>query len=180
LEVEESVNLNHEFISERQDSAANSTENTTPPPTQVEEVETINKIATIRTVKFAVAEKVAKKLKSNWGRKVAKQQHIECNKMALQRSKQKLKSTKYAMKQEQWYNRRQQRRDEKLRSKEGTGVMDSGTMSTVICPKDDKYVIDTNVPSPKTFQVATGQKARGGNRALLKNQERIKRSSSTS
>jgi hypothetical protein len=109
LEVKESVNLNNEFISEVQDLAANSTENTTPPPTQVEEVESVNKIATIRTVKFAIAEKVARKLKSNWGRKVAKQQHIECNKMALQRSKQKLKSTKYAMKQEQWYNRRRRK-----------------------------------------------------------------------
>lgn len=169
MEVEESVNLNNEFISEVQDLATNPTEKTTPPPTQVEEVEPVNKIATIRTVKFAVAEKVARKLKSNWGRRVAKQQHIECNKMALQRSKQKLKSTKYATKQEQWYNRRQQRREEKLRSTEGTGVMDSGTMSTVICPKDDKYVIDTNVPSPKTFQVATGQQTKGGNQALLRN-----------
>jgi hypothetical protein len=152
LEVEErSVNLSNEFNSNAQDLAANSTENTTPPPTQVEEVESINKIATIRTVKFAVAEKVTRKLKSNWGRKVAKQQHIECNKMALQRSKQKRKTTKLATKQEQWYNRRQQRRDKKLRSTEGMGVMDSGTTSTVICPKEDKYVIDTNVPSPKTL-----------------------------
>jgi hypothetical protein len=61
------------------------------------------------------------------------------------------------------------KRRKAIRSTEGTGVMDSGTTSTVICPKDDKYVIDTNVPSPKTFQVATGQKTRGGNQALLKN-----------
>ena len=78
MEEEESVNLNNEFTS-KQDLTANSTENMTPPPTQVEEVESINKIATIKTVKFAVAEKVAKKLKSNWGRQVAKQQEANKN-----------------------------------------------------------------------------------------------------
>ncbi|KAL7477590.1 hypothetical protein ACHAW6_003390 [Cyclotella cf. meneghiniana] len=46
--------------------------------------------------------------------------------------------------------------------------MDSGTMSSVIQPKDNKYVIDTKEPSNKIFTVATGEQARAGNQAILR------------
>ena len=64
-------------------------------------------------------------------------------------------------------NERQVRRRER-QSMEGTAVMDSGTTSTVIQPKDNKYVIDTNVPSNKIFTVATGEQTKGGNQAKLR------------
>ena len=51
---------------------------------------------------------------------------------------------------------------------EGTAVMDSGTTSTVIQPKDNKYVIDTNIPLNKIFTVATGEQTKGGNQAKLR------------
>jgi hypothetical protein len=53
------------------------------------------------------------------------------------------------------------------RSTEGTAVMDSGTTSTAIQPRDNKYVIDTEELSNKIFTVATGEQARAGNQAKL-------------
>ena len=50
-----------------------------------------------------------------------------------------------------------------------SAVMDSGTTSTVIRPEDAQHVIDTKIPSNKIFTVATGEQARGGNQARLKN-----------
>ncbi len=40
-------------------------------------------------------------------------------------------------------------------------------MSTVIQPKDNKYVIDTKEPSNKIFTVATGEQACARNQAIL-------------
>ena len=50
---------------------------------------------------------------------------------------------------------------------EGTAVMDLGTTSTVIQPKENKYVINTMKPSNKIFTVATGEQARARNQAIL-------------
>eukprot|EP00804_Cyclotella_cryptica_P020393 CCRYP_012628-RA/>CCRYP_012628-RA protein AED:0.35 eAED:0.35 QI:0/-1/0/1/-1/1/1/0/376 len=47
---------------------------------------------------------------------------------------------------------------------EGTVVMNSGT-TTVIQPRDNKYVIDTEEPSNQIFTFATGEQARAGNQA---------------
>ena len=138
----------------------------TPPPTQVEAVEHINKIAGKGRIQFQLTEQSVQKLKRNWGRKVAKQQHIQCNETAkattkIARAKEKsLNSIKRRM------NERQARREKQ--STEGTAVMDSGTTSTVIQPKDNQYVIDTKVPSNKIFTVTTGEKAKGGNQAKLR------------
>ena len=98
--VGESLNLNNEHISEVKDLDANPTTHVTPPPTRVEEVEHINRIATSKEVRFEVANQVVKKLKRNWGRKVAKQQHQECNETSLKVTKQKVKSIKYAKRQQ--------------------------------------------------------------------------------
>ena len=46
--------------------------------------------------------------------------------------------------------------------------MDSGTTSTVIQPKDNKYVIDTEEPTNKIFTVARGEQARARNQAKLR------------
>eukprot|EP00804_Cyclotella_cryptica_P013491 CCRYP_020171-RA/>CCRYP_020171-RA protein AED:0.20 eAED:0.15 QI:0/-1/0/1/-1/1/1/0/162 len=51
---------------------------------------------------------------------------------------------------------------------EGTAGMDSGTTSTVIQPKDNKYVIDTDEPSNKIFTDATGEQTRAENQAKLR------------
>ena len=113
-----------------------------------------------------MTEQSVQKLKRNWGRKVAKQQHIKCNEkakatMKIARAKEKsLNRIKRRM------NERQARREKQ--STEGTAVMDSGTTSTVIQPKDNQYVIDTKVPSNKIFTVATGEEAKGGNQAKLR------------
>ena len=139
----------------------------TPPPTQVEEVEQINRIATSKEVRFEVANQVVKKLKRNWGRKVAKQQHQECNETSLKVTKQKVKSIKYAKRQQKWVDDRRLRRERNLQLIHGSAVMDSGTTSTVIKPNDNQYVIDTKVPSNKLFTVATGETTRGGNQAVL-------------
>ena len=48
-------------------------------------------------------------------------------------------------------------------------MVDSGTTLTVIQLSDAKYVTDTNQPSNKIFQVATGEQTRGGNVAKLHN-----------
>ena len=141
----------------------------TPPPTQVEEVEHINRIAKSKEVRFEVANQVAKKLKRNWGRKVAKQQHQECNETALKVTKQKVKASKYAKCQQKWVDNRRMRRERNLQIIHGSAVMDSGTTSTVIKPNDNQYIIDTKVPSNKLFTVATGETTRGGNQAILKN-----------
>ena len=167
--VGESLNLNNEYISEVKDLDAIPTTHVTPPPTQVEEVEQINRIATSKEVRFEVANQVVKKLKRNWGRKVAKQQHQECNETSLKVTKQKVKSIKYAKRQQKWVDDRRLRRERNLQLIHGSAVMDSGTTSTVIKPNDNQYVIDTKVPSNKLFTVATGETARGGNQAVLKN-----------
>ena len=83
-------------------------------------------------------------------------------------------SARIAKAKEKSVNRFKRRMEErhcrrhKKQSMEGTAVMDSGTTSTVIQPKDNKYVIDTKVPSNKIFTVATGEQAKGGNQAKLR------------
>ena len=59
----------------------------TPLPTQVEAVELVNRIAERKDVQFKLSNDTIKKLKSNWGRKVAKQQHKQCNEMAMKIAK---------------------------------------------------------------------------------------------
>jgi hypothetical protein len=129
-------------------------------------VEHINRIAGKGKIQFQLSEHSIQKLKQNWGRKIAKQQHIQCNEMAKA-------SARIAKAKEKSVNRFKRRMEErqsrrhKKQSMEGTAVMDSGTTSTVIQPKDNKYVIDTKVPSNKIFTVATGEQAKGGNQAKL-------------
>ena len=48
-------------------------------------------------------------------------------------------------------------------------MVDSGTTLSVIQLSDTKHVTDTNQPSYKIFQVATGERTRGGNVAKLHN-----------
>ena len=167
MEEGSSLNVNNEFISEVQHTAIIPTDTVTPPPTQVKEVEYINRIAGKGEIKFQLTNESVKKLKRNWGRKVAKQQHKQCNETALRIAKEAKAKAKGI---KRFHRRIENRRAARLqrRSTEGTAVMDSGTTSTVIQPTDNKYVIDTNVPSNKVFTVATGEKAKAGNQAKLK------------
>lgn len=133
----------------------------TPPPTQVEAVEQ----PTRKKTSFALQIK-EETTKRNWGRKKAKQAHRECNEQMLSVAR-GLKAKAKAMKKiHQQVEKRQTRRDNKAN---GSAVMDSGTTSTVIRPEDAKHVTDTKIPSNKIFTVATGEQARGGNQALLRN-----------
>jgi hypothetical protein len=139
----------------------------TPPPTQVEAVDKTYRIAGNGNIQCQLTEQAVQRLKRNWGRKVAKQQHIQCNVMAKT-------SVKIARAKEKSINRCKRRMEERqlkrleMQRMEGTAVMDSGTTSTVIQPKDNKYVIDIKVPSNKIFTVATGQQTKGGNQAKLR------------
>jgi hypothetical protein len=154
----------------------NSVETVTPPPTQVEAVELVNRIAERKEVQFKLTSDAIKKLKSNWGRKVAKQQHKQCNEMAMKIAKmQKIRAKSASRMQKRVEERRSRReaREEAEQVKKGTAVMDSGAMSSVFRPEDDEYVvIDTNVPSRKIFTMATGEKSRASTIAKLKRNPR--------
>jgi hypothetical protein len=138
----------------------------TPPPTQVKEVELINRIEVRNKVQFQLAAEVAKKMKRNWGRKRAKREHHD-NAAALETAKREKYKAKAIQKQDRRYQRRQIKRE--IRAIEGTAIMDSGTTSTVIKNADKQHVIETTIPSNKIFTVATGERARGGNQAKLLN-----------
>ncbi len=97
-------------------------------------------------------------MKQNWGRKVAKQQHKQCNEMAIQIAKATRAKDMVIQQIKRRAEARQIQRVER-QSTEGTAVMDSDTMSSVIQPRDNKCVIETNVPSNKFFTVATGEQA---------------------
>ena len=129
----------------------------TPPPIQVEEMET-------KKVTFSEEINIAKKLRSNWGRKRAKQMHKDCNEKALEIAKVQKTKRKAVAKIHRKMNERQQKRET-----EGTAVVDSGTTSTVIKSGDRKYVKETNIPSNKLYTVATGETTQGGNQVILKN-----------
>jgi hypothetical protein len=112
-----------------------------------------------------------KKLKCNWGRKVAKQQHKQCNEMAMTIAKMQKIRAKSASRMRKRVDERRSRKDaqdEAKQVKKGTAVMDSGAMSSVFRPEDDEYVIDTNVPSRKIFIMATGEKAKASTIVKLK------------
>jgi hypothetical protein len=117
----------------------------TPPSTQVEEVELINRIEVRNKVQFQLAAEVAKKMKRNWGRKRAKREHNECNAAALETAKREKHKAKAIQKQDRRFQRRQIKRENK--AIEGTAIMDSGTTSTVIKNADKQHVIETSVPS---------------------------------
>ena len=87
MERNDSINDNNEFISEVKHTI--STDTLTPLPTQVEEVEQINRVAGKGEIKFLLSKHSSKKLKRNWGRKVAKQQHKQCNEVALNAAKER-------------------------------------------------------------------------------------------
>jgi hypothetical protein len=143
----------------------------TPSPTQVEAVELVNRIAERKEVQFKLSNNGIKELKSNWGRKVAKQQHKQCNEMAMKIAKmQKIRAKSASRMQKRVEERRSRReaREETEQVKKGTAVMDSGAMSSVFRPEDNEYVIDTNIPSRKIFIMATGKKARASTIAKLK------------
>jgi hypothetical protein len=140
----------------------------TPPPTQVEAVELVNRIEERKEVQFKLSSDAIKKLKSNWGRKVAKQQHKQCNEMAMKIAKMQKIRAKSANRMQKRVEERRSRRETTAQIKKGTAVMDSGAMSSVFRPEDDEYVIDTNVPSRKIFVMATGEKARASTIAKLK------------
>ena len=129
----------------------------------------INRLEQRKEVKFQLAGDAATTLKRNWGRKVAKKQHRDCNAAALQAARKKAKSAKIDLRFQKIMKQRRERREEKPRAAQGSAVMDSGTTSTVIRPSDNKYVIDTNIPSSKIFTVTTGEQTKGGNQAQLKN-----------
>lgn len=155
MERNDRLNVNNEFISEVKHTICTNT--LTLPPTQVKEVEQINQIAGKGEIIFQLSEHSIKKLKRNWGKKVAKQQHKQCNKTALNTAKERKAKVKADQKMQQRVEARQIIREEK-QSMDGMAVMDSGITSTVIQPKDNKYnVIDTEEPSNKIFTVATGE-----------------------
>ena len=89
---------------------------------------------------------------------MAKQQNKQCNKTAIQIAKATRAKDKEIRQRKRRAEARQIQRVER-QSTEGTAVMDSDTMSTVIQPRDNKCVIETNVPSNKFFTVATGEQA---------------------
>ena len=101
----------------------------TPPPTQVEDVELINRVECRRQVQFKEAEVLAKKIKTNWGRKKAKKLHIECNQAAALANKERKAKDKALKRIQKRVASRQERRQQ--REIEGSAVMDSGTTSTV-------------------------------------------------
>jgi hypothetical protein len=143
----------------------------TPPPTQVEAVEQIQRIDT-KKVQF---QGIVQKLKRNWGKNVAKQHHKQCNEKAYIIAKSTKKAERARGKLERWKERRrihpaQAQPDKTMNDwKIGTGVVDSGTTSTVIRPEDKKYVTETSIPSNKVFIVANGGTTKGGNQAILHN-----------
>ena len=131
----------------------------TPPLTQVEEVKKVN---------FKNEVSVANSIRRNWGRKRAKQMHILCNEEALKIAKINRAKDKKLKKILRKVDERQAKREAK-QTIEGTAIMDSGTMSTVIRAVDAEYVEETDVPSNKLFTVATGETTQGGNQAKLHN-----------
>ena len=133
----------------------------TPPPTQVKAVEQ----PTQKKISFAL-QMNEKSTKRNWGRKKAKQAHRECNEQMLSVARGIKIKAKTIKKIHQQVEKRQVRRERKA---DASAVMDSGTTSTVIRPEDAIHVTDTKIPSNKIFTVATGEQARGGNQALLRN-----------
>jgi hypothetical protein len=95
VDSENSLSVNNQICDEVKHEQLKSLETVTPLPTQIEAVELINQIAEQKEVKFQLSQKAINKLKNNWGQKVAKQQHKQCNEMAMKiakESKMKLKS----------------------------------------------------------------------------------------
>lgn len=98
--------------------------------------------------------------------KTAKQLHKQYNEMAMQITKANREKEKAIRRITRRVETRKVRREGRQHV-EGTAVMNSGTTSTVIQPNDNKYVIETNLPSNEFFMVATGEQARAGNQAKL-------------
>ena len=107
----------------------------------------------------------SKENQNELGKKKAKKLHIECNQAAALANKERKAKDKALKRIQKRVASRQERGQQ--REIEGSAVMDSGTTSTVIRTKDQKYVIDTKIPSNKIFTVATGEQARGGTQAKL-------------
>ena len=130
-------------------------------------MEQINRIACKGTTKLQLSEQAITKLRRTWEQKEAKQRQQEQQENTLITTQETNAKAKMIRKLQQRLTRRTIKREHN-RNMEGTAVMDSGTTSTVIQPRDNKYVIDTDTPSNKIFTVATGEQARAGNQAKLK------------
>jgi hypothetical protein len=114
----------------------------------------MNRIALTGTTKLQLSEHAITKLKRTWGWKEAKQRQQDEQEKTLattQRNKTKEKMIRKLQHQLKTWTIK----SEFKRSMEGMAVMDSGTTSTVIQPRDNKYVIDTEELSNKIFTVAT-------------------------
>jgi len=113
-----------------------------------------------------LSEQAITKLKRTWERKEAKQRQQDQQEKTLTTTQGNNAKAKMIRKLQRRLTRRTIKRAHN-RSREGLAVMDSGTTSPVIQPRDNKYVIDTEKPSNKIFTVATGEQARAGNQAKL-------------
>ena len=109
METENSLNVNNHIC--EQHEQLNSVEAVTPPPTQVEAVELVNRIEERKEVQFKLSSDAIKKLKSNWGRKVAKQQHKQCNEMAMKIAKMQKIRAKSASRMQKRVEERRSRRE---------------------------------------------------------------------
>ena len=139
----------------------------TPPATRVEVVDQINRIACKGSTKLQLSKQAITKLRGTWEQKEAKQRQQEQQENTPSTTQGNSTKAKMIRKLQRRLTRRSIKREHN-RNMEGTAVMDSGTTSTVIQPRDNKYVIDTDTSSNKIFTVATGEQARAGNQAKLK------------
>jgi hypothetical protein len=135
--------------------------------TQVKDVEQINRIADKGTIELQLSEHTINKLKRSWEQNETKQRHKLHNNTALNTTQDRTTKDKMIRKIQRRVTTRTIKRQNKL-CLEGTAVMDSGTTSTIIQPKDNKYVINTEEPSNKIFTIATGEQMRAGNQAKLR------------
>jgi hypothetical protein len=120
-------------------------------------VDQINRVARKGKTKLQLSEQAITKLKRTWEQKEAKQRQQDQQEKTLITTQGNKAKTKMIRKLQRRLIRRTIKREHN-RNMEGTAVMDSGTTSTVIQPRDNKYVIDTDTPSNKISQLQQGNK----------------------
>jgi hypothetical protein len=109
VDTESSLSVKNHIC--EQPEQLNSVEAVTPPPTHVKAVELVNRIAERKAVQFKLSNDAIQKLKNNWGRKVAKQQHKQCNEMAMKIAKMQKIRAKSASRMQKRVEERRSRRE---------------------------------------------------------------------